>query len=212
MNNLSLWLDKHYKPSHSSPQIWIIKTKTNNTLAIYRIMLETFFKYMMLMQEKVVYRFSRKSPFSCPFPKCTGTQLCTIALEMPVHYWSTHFVTEITFIPIISLEMQIPRYLTSTISACLNALFRQELKEEYPVISSNSSSSAGFSDKWKSAEIFSILRSGSKFYTAGISRSKQRNNELDPTVTPESPLYSSLIFLDTSDLRCGRRTCCKSQR
>lgn len=54
MNNLSLWLDKRYKPSHSSPQIWIIKTKTNNTLAIYRIMLETFFKYMMLMQEKVV--------------------------------------------------------------------------------------------------------------------------------------------------------------
>lgn len=35
----------------------------------------------------------------------------------------------------------------STISASLNALFRQELKEEYPVISSNSSLSPGFSDK-----------------------------------------------------------------
>lgn len=86
----------------------------------------------------------------------------------------------------------------STISASLNALFRQELKEEYPVISSNSSSSAGFSDKRKSAEIFSIPGSGSKFYTAGIPRSKHTNNELDTTVIPESPLYTFHVFLDTA--------------
>lgn len=94
-------------------------------------------------------------------------------------------------------------YLMSTVSASLNALFRQELKEEYPVISSNSSSSAGFSDKRKSAEICSILRSGSKLYTAGISCSKHTNNELDTTVTPESPLYTSHVFLDTADLQYG---------
>lgn len=85
----------------------------------------------------------------------------------------------------------------STVSASLNALFRQELKEEYLVISSNSSSSARFSDKRKSAEIFSILRSGSEFYTADISCSKHTNNELDTAVTPESPLYTSHVFLDT---------------
>lgn len=94
--------------------------------------------------------------------------------------------------------MQILCYLMSTISASLNALFRQELKEEYPVISSKNSSSAGFSEKQKSAEIFSILGSGSKFYTAGIPRSKHTNNELDTTVIPESPLYTSHIFLDTA--------------
>lgn len=71
------------------------------------------------------------------------------------------------------------------------------------VISSNSSSSAGFSDKRKSAEIFFILRNGSKFYTAGISCSKHTNNELDTTVTPESPLYTSHVFLDTADLQYG---------
>lgn len=89
----------------------------------------------------------------------------------------------------------------STVSAFLNVLFRQELKEEYLVISSNSSSSAAFSDKRKSAEIVSVLRSGSKFYTAGISCSKHTNNELDTTVTPESPLHTSRVFLDTADSR-----------
>lgn len=49
----------------------------------------------------------------------------------------------------------------------------------------------------KSAEIFSILRSGSEFYTAGISCSKHTNYELDTTVTPESPLNTSHVFLDT---------------
>lgn len=88
-------------------------------------------------------------------------------------------------------------------SVSLNVLFRQELKEEYLVISSNSSSSAAFSDKRKSAEIFSVLRSGSKFYTAGISCSKHTNNELDTTVTPESPLHTSRVFLDTVDSRYG---------